>query len=202
MADSLPAVILPRLIVGLGNPGKKYADTRHNVGFMVLDSLAQQLQASWLPEKSWHCDVAKAGQVWLQKPLTFMNDSGRAVAAVVRFLKLEPSQVLVVYDDVDLPVGSLRMRLAGSAAGHNGVKSLIASLGTMEFPRIKMGVAGEQGRPGGDRLADYVLDKFSEQEKATLAPVMDRATEAVRYALKAGIDAAMNLFNRTEAKPA
>lgn len=202
MADPLPALILPRLIVGLGNPGKKYADTRHNIGFMVLDSLAQQLQGSWLPEKSWQCDMAKTSQVWLQKPLTFMNESGRAVAAVVRFLKLQPCQVLVVYDDVDLPVGGMRMRLAGSAAGHNGVKSLIASLGTTEFPRLKMGVAGEQGRPSGDRLADYVLDKFTEHEKATLAPVMDRATEAVCYALKAGVEAAMNLFNRTEAKPA
>lgn len=195
MADSIPL----KLIVGLGNPGRSYADTRHNVGFMVLDALSHRMATEWKPEKCWHCEVARKGETWLLKPMTFMNDSGRAVAAVVRFLKLLPSQVLAVYDDVDLPVGRIRLRNAGSAAGHNGVKSLIQHLGTDAFPRLKIGVAGPSGRPDGEDLADYVLGKFSEQERATLAHVIPQSADALQHAVQQGFDSAMNLFNRQPA---
>ena len=198
MADSTPTLPL-RLIVGLGNPGKSYADTRHNVGFMVLDALSHRISTEWKQEKSWHCEVARTGDIWLQKPSTFMNDSGRAVAALVRFLKLLPSQVLAIYDDVDLPVGRIRLREAGSAAGHNGVKSLIQHLGTDTFPRLKIGVAGSAGRPDGDALASYVLGKFSENERATLGHVIPQCADAVIHALQHGFAPAMNLFNRQPA---
>jgi peptidyl-tRNA hydrolase, PTH1 family len=166
---------------------------------MVLDTLAARLTAQWSTEKPWACDVARAPSAWLQKPLTFMNDSGRAVAALLRFRKLQPAEVLVVYDDVDLPLGQLRLRQAGSAAGHNGIKSLIASLGTQEFPRVKVGVAGETGRPDGDRLADYVLGSFTDNEQPVLRQVIDRAADAVEQALSVGMEAAMNHFNRAAA---
>jgi peptidyl-tRNA hydrolase, PTH1 family len=193
VAESLTTI---RLVVGLGNPGRSYQDTRHNVGFMVLDTLATSAFTPWKPEKTWHCEVAKRGEIWLQKPTTFMNDSGRAVAGLVRYLKLLPAQILAIYDDVDLPLGTIRLRQAGSAAGHNGVKSLVQSLGTDGFPRLKIGVAGQTGRPDGDHLADYVLGKFSEDERATLGHVLPRCADAVRHALQHGFDSAMNLFNR------
>jgi peptidyl-tRNA hydrolase, PTH1 family len=198
MADTpLPPPL--RLIVGLGNPGKRYVNTRHNVGFMVLDSLSHRSSTEWKPEKVWHCDVARTGEAWLQKPMTFMNDSGRAVAAVVRFLKLLPEQVLAVYDDVDLPLGRIRLRPAGSAAGHNGIKSLIQHLGTDAFPRLKVGVAGKSGRPDGEDLADYVLSPFTEDEQAALQHILPQSADAVLHAIRHGFDTAMNLFNRQPA---
>jgi peptidyl-tRNA hydrolase, PTH1 family len=199
VADDLPIDLPPRLIVGLGNPGKSYTETRHNVGFMVLDTLATRMALTWKAEKAWHCEAARSGETWFLKPTTFMNDSGRAVAAVLRFLKLLPAQVLVVYDDVDLPLGTTRIRLAGSAAGHNGIKSLISHLGTDAFGRIKIGVAGQTGRPDGDRLAEYVLGKFSEDEKAHLAQVVDSTADALQAVLRNGMSQAMNLFNRKSA---
>jgi PTH1 family peptidyl-tRNA hydrolase len=188
----------PRLIVGLGNPGRDYQDTRHNIGFMVVDALASQFGASWVSEKRWDCALAKFGGGWLLKPLTYMNLSGEAVSAVSRFYKIEPGEVLAVYDDVDLPLGSLRMRLKGSAAGHNGVRSLISHLGGEEFPRLKVGIAPEGGRPAGDRMVGHVLGRFTEGERPALAQVVDRASDAVRTALHSGVAAAMNIFNRKE----
>ncbi|HSI62464.1 MAG TPA: aminoacyl-tRNA hydrolase [Candidatus Saccharimonadia bacterium] len=188
----------PRLIVGLGNPGREYQDTRHNIGFMVVDALASQFGASWVSEKRWDCALAKFAGGWLLKPLTYMNLSGEAVSAVSRFYKIEPNEVLAVYDDVDLPLGSLRFRLKGSAGGHNGVRSLISHLSGDEFPRLKVGISPANGRPAGDRMVGHVLGRFTEGERPALLQVMDRATEAVRTALNSGIENAMNIFNRKE----
>lgn len=190
--------IIPRLIVGLGNPGNSYQDTRHNIGFMVIDVLAVRLGAAFQVEKRWESHVAKFAGGFLVKPQTYMNLSGRAVGSVGRFYKIPPQETLVVFDDVDLPLGRLRLRLSGSAAGHNGLKSLIATLGTSEFPRVKVGIGADNGRPAGDRLVEHVLGKFSDEEKAAVAQAVDRAADAVMGALESGLGAAMNFFNRKE----
>jgi peptidyl-tRNA hydrolase, PTH1 family len=188
--------LIPRLIVGLGNPGDNYRDTRHNIGFMILDEVARRLQVSYQPEKRWACQLARCGSTWLQKPQTYMNESGRAVGGLSRYQKIAPAETLVVFDDVDLPLGVLRIRLAGSAAGHNGIKSLITTLGTDAFPRIKVGIATSAGRPAGDRMVGHVLGRFSEEERPTLLQVIDRAADAIIYSLQHGLATAMNLFNR------
>lgn len=191
-------LIRPRLIVGLGNPGREYADTRHNIGFMVVDALAGQFSAPWGHEKRWDCALAKFSGGWLLKPFTYMNASGEAVSSVCRFYKIQPEEVLAVYDDVDLSLGSMRFRMNGRPAGHNGVRSLISHLGTEEFPRLKVGIAGEQGRPAGDRMVGHVLGRFSEAEQPQVQTAVSRAVEAVRSALNTGLENAMNLYNRKE----
>jgi PTH1 family peptidyl-tRNA hydrolase len=189
--------VIPRLIVGLGNPGLEYRDTRHNIGFMVVDELARRFGVSFTEEKRWHGLVAKISGAWLLKPQTYMNDSGRSARAVGQFYKVTPAETLAVYDDVDLPLGRVRMRLAGSAGGHNGIKSMIASLGTDSFPRLKLGIAAESGRPAGDRLVGHVLGKFREEELPSLNLIIQTAADALINALQSGLDAAMNRFNRT-----
>ena len=186
----------PRLIVGLGNPGETYRDTRHNIGFMVLDEIARRMGAAFREEKRWSGLVAKYTGGYLLKPLTFMNDSGRAVQAVGHFYKAAPAQTLVVYDDVDLPLGRLRFRTSGSAAGHNGIRSLLSSLGSDEFPRLKVGIAPEDGRPAGERMVGHVLGKFRAEEQPALQVVIQRAADAVLSAVDRGLEAAMNVFNR------
>lgn len=197
-ARLVPEDVFPRLIVGLGNPGLSYQDTRHNIGFMVMDVLAAKLGATFQVEKRWEAHVAKFTGGFLMKPQTYMNLSGRAVGQVGRYYKIPPHETLVVFDDVDLPLGRLRIRPSGSAAGHNGLKSLISSLSTDLFPRVKVGIGADNGRPAGDRLVGHVLGKFSNEEKAAVAQAVDRAAEAVLSALKNGLGAAMNLFNRKE----
>ena len=195
---SVPESLIPRLIVGLGNPGNSYQDTRHNIGFMVMDVLATRLGTAFQVEKRWESHVAKFSGGFLVKPQTYMNLSGRAVGSVGRFYKITPQETLVVFDDVDLPLGRLRLRASGSAAGHNGLKSLVSTLGTDQFPRVKVGIGADSGRPAGDRLVGHVLGKFSEDEKAAVAQAVDRAADAVMGALKSGLGAAMNFFNRKE----
>ena len=189
---------IPRLIVGLGNPGREYEDTRHNVGFMVVDALASQFKVSWVAEKRWDCLLAKFSGGWLLKPLTYMNLSGSAVSSVCRFFKLQSDEVLAVYDDVDIPLGSVRLRAKGSAGGHNGVRSLISHLGGDEFGRIKVGIGEPNGRPAGDRMVGHVLGRFSEDEKPLVQDAVTRAKEATLLTLKSGLAAAMNHFNRKE----
>ncbi len=191
-----PGLIAPRLIVGLGNPGETYRDTRHNVGFMVLDELARRMSTTFQHEKGWNSLLARSGATWLLKPLTFMNASGEAVAAVSHFYKIMPAEVLVAFDDVDMPVGSLRLRPSGSAGGHNGMRSIISRLGTDQFPRLKLGIAAEGGRPAGHKLSGHVLGRFTEDERAGVLQSVDRAAEAVMLALRSGLESAMNLFNR------
>ncbi|SKA94442.1 peptidyl-tRNA hydrolase, PTH1 family [Prosthecobacter debontii] len=194
-------MVKPRLIVGLGNPGIEYRDTRHNIGFMVVDELARLSGATFTEEKRWHGWIAKIPGAVLLKPTTYMNDSGRSVQAVSQFYKTTVQELLVIYDDVDLPLGRLRMRLAGSAGGHNGLKSLIRNLGSDAFPRLKLGISTPSGRPAGDRLAGHVLGKFREEERTEVAIMIKRATDAVRSACETGVEAAMNLFNRKEEQP-
>lgn len=186
----------PRLIVGLGNPGETYRDTRHNIGFMVLDEIARRMGAAFREEKRWSGLVAKFTGGYLLKPLTFMNDSGRSVQSVGHFYKASPAQTLVVYDDVDLPLGRLRFRTSGSAAGHNGIRSLISSLGSDEFPRLKVGISPADGRPAGERMVGHVLGKFSAEERPVLQTVIQRAADAVLSAVDRGLETAMNVFNR------
>ena len=186
----------PRLIVGLGNPGETYRDTRHNIGFMVLDELAKRLGTAFREEKRWAGMVAKFAGGYLLKPLTFMNESGRSVQSMGHFYKASPAQSLVVYDDVDLPLGRLRFRTSGSAAGHNGIRSLIASLGTDEFPRLKVGISPADGRPAGERMVGHVLGKFRAEEQPALQTVIQRAADAVLSAVDRGLETAMNVFNR------
>lgn len=189
-------VSAPRLIVGLGNPGETYRDTRHNIGFMVLDEIARRMGAAFREEKRWSGLVAKFTGGYLLKPLTFMNDSGRSVQSVGHFYKASPAQTLVVYDDVDLPLGRLRFRTSGSAAGHNGIRSLISSLGSDEFPRLKVGISPADGRPAGERMVGHVLGKFSTEERPVLQTVIQRAADAVLSAVDRGLETAMNVFNR------
>src|SRR5947207_4556565 len=182
------------VVVGLGNPGPEYAGTRHNVGFMVVDRLASRHRIS--VKSNQH--GARVGQgeiagepVALVKPLTFMNLSGRAVAPLVNRHSLQPADLLVVYDDADLPVGKIRVRARGSAGGHGGLKSIIASVGSSEFPRIRIGI----GRSSGGDLVDHVLSGFRGSERELIEHAIERATDAVEYALAQGVEAAMNRFN-------
>ena len=182
-----------RLIVGLGNPGREYENTRHNIGFMVLDRLAQQGRTPFEPAAKWECAYAKRPQdgSLLVKPLTFMNLSGRSIGKIMRFHKWTPEQMLVVYDDAALDLGRLRIREKGSHGGHNGVRSLIEHLGTDVFPRIKVGIGsgGEKARVG------HVLGKFLESEQETLQNMLAMAANAVQDALSRGVAAAANLYN-------
>ncbi len=189
-----------RLVAGLGNPGREYAGTRHNVGFLVLDRLAARLRANFAREGKWKAEVARAGGLVLVKPQTYMNLSGEAVGAVARFYQIKPGECLAVYDDKDLPFGQLRLRESGSAGGHNGVKSLIAHLGTQDFPRLRFGIGAARG--GGGGLVSHVLGDFSADERAGLEKELDRAVEAIDYALLSGFPQAMNRYNRVDAAPA
>jgi len=190
---------LPRLIIGLGNPGDNYRDTRHNIGFMVIDELARRFGLSFTRERRWNCLLAKFGEGWLMKPATFMNASGDAAAAVSRFYKISPAECLVIADDVDLPLGRLKMKLDGSPAGHNGLKSLISKLGTAAFPRLKVGIAGAQGgRPAGEQMVSHVLGDFHPDERPLVSQMVNRSADAVETSLRLGLAATMNLFNRKE----
>jgi len=186
----------PLLIVGLGNPGETYRDTRHNVGFMVLDELANRFKAPFREEKRWSGLLAKYDGVHLLKPQTYMNDSGRCVQAVSHFFKAPAARTLVIYDDVDLPLGRLRFRGNGGAAGHNGIRSLICHLGTQDFPRLKVGIAPQDGRPKGERMAGHVLGKFLPDEQSALQSIIQRSADAVLMALQRGLEQAMNVFNQ------
>ena len=189
----------PQLIVGLGNPGAKYDRTRHNVGFDVVDLLAQHWQIPLSEQKKFHGLVGEgmvAGdKIRLLKPQTFMNNSGQAMRSVIDWYKLPPESVFVIYDDLDLPVGKLRMRLSGSAGGHNGMKSAIAHLGTQHFPRLRLGIGSAKTVQGEKDTVSHVLGKFAPQEAAIMTEVVQLAAEAVEYSLKHGLEKAMSLFN-------
>lgn len=160
--------MLTHVVVGLGNPGKKYAGTRHNIGFRVLDSL--RLNFSF--EKKFNAEVAAAAGVLYCKPQTFMNDSGTAVRAVADYYKLTPQQIIAIYDDKDLPFGSVRVRTEGGSAGHNGVRSLIQHLGSEQFTRIRIGIATDSPIPD---TADFVLANFTAEEEDQLTKIIAEA---------------------------
>ena len=181
------------LIVGLGNPGKEYEDTRHNIGFKVIDNIAKEynIEVNRQKFKGVYGEGFIDGEkVILLKPLTYMNLSGDSVREVMNFYKLTNEEVLIIYDDISLDVGRLRIREKGSAGGHNGIKSIIAQLGTDVFPRIKVGV----GQPNVN-LVNYVLGKFTKEEKIILSESIEASTKASREIIKCDVKAAMNQFN-------
>lgn len=187
----------PRLIVGLGNPGERYRETRHNAGFMVVDDLAKTMGVSWRLEKKFFAAVGEsrvAGRrLLLAKPQTFMNLSGEAVVQLVRFHRVELADLLVVVDDADLPLGTLRLRPEGSSGGHHGLQSIEQHLGGRGFARLKLGIA----RPIQDvrSIADHVLGSFQAEEMPFLAAVLTRAVQQVQCWATDGIAKAMNVFN-------
>ena len=184
------------IIAGLGNPTREYEKTRHNVGFDTIDVLADKLNTS-VDEKKFKGLYGKgiiAGEkVILLKPQTFMNLSGESIRPLADYYKVDPEDILIVYDDISLAPGQLRIRAKGSAGGHNGIKSIIAHLGTQEFPRVKVGV-GE--KPSRMDLADYVLGHFSKEEQATMDEAVKEAADAVCEIVNVGIAQAMNDHNR------
>lgn len=184
------------LIVGLGNPGNEYAETRHNVGFMAVDCLAEKYCFSPFKAKfdGLIADGSIGGEkVLLLKPQTYMNLSGEAVHEAVQFYKIPADHVLVIYDDVSLPVGKLRVRPTGSAGGHNGIKNIIAHLGTQEFPRIKIGTGAPSG--GGAEMIDWVIGVPSQAERKILVESFENAVKAAEDIIENGCQKAMNDYN-------
>ena len=184
------------LVIGLGNPGAEYARHRHNVGFRVVDALARAHGLAFSRAKLARAHTAQgriAGRrVILAKPQTFMNRSGQAVGRLARWHKVPPQQILVVYDELDLPLGRLRLRPEGGAGGHNGMRSIIEALGSQGFPRLRVGI---DRPPGKMDPADYVLHPFSQEEAEIVAPVIDQAVAAIETWLAEGIVAAMDRYN-------
>ncbi len=190
-------IIIPNLIVGLGNPESKYDKTRHNVGFEIVDYLADKWGFSWQKNNKFNglfCEgIAPHRQkVRLLKPLTYMNNSGQSVRAVLDWYKLTPNSLLIIYDDMDLPLGKLRMRLSGSAGGHNGMKSIISHLGDQKFPRCRIGIGKSEGKKA---TVGHVLGKFSADEMPIINDLMSVTLSAIELSLKDGIEKSMSLYN-------
>jgi peptidyl-tRNA hydrolase, PTH1 family len=183
-----------RLVAGLGNPGPEYQFTRHNIGFLVLDQFVSGVGAAWEKSRKWGALWAKVDNLILVKPMTYMNRSGEALGAVVRFHKIEPAEILVVLDDFSLPLGRLRLRPNGSSGGHNGLESVLAQFGTDEIPRLRVGIGGAPS----EGAVDHVLGKFFEEERPLVAAGVERAAEAVKCAIDNGLVSAMNTFNKSE----
>ena len=190
----------PKLVVGLGNPGKEYADTRHNIGFAVLDRLAGKFNCSFRKKWRFSAEVAEAvtgdsGKVVFAKPQTYMNRSGAAVNALLKWSKIEPVRLLVVVDDADLPLGQIRLRASGGSGGHNGLRSIIEALGgNEEFARLRVGIG--RSAPVGADITGHVLGKFAPQERESAEDAVATAVEAIECCLREGLAEAMNQFNR------
>jgi PTH1 family peptidyl-tRNA hydrolase len=197
-AENPASALPPYLVVGLGNPGRQYRSNRHNIGFLLVDRLAEKLGVSFsrLESKALVTKADFEGQrVVLAKPQTFMNLSGQATASLVKFYKVPLGNLLVAYDDVDLPFGSLRLRPGGGSAGQKGMASIIERLGTQDFPRLRLGI----GRPPGRMdAAAYVLQDFSAGEAETLSATLERGVEATLIYIAQGLEAAMNQYNRAD----
>jgi len=188
------------IILGLGNPGPRYLPTRHNVGFQTVDRLSGRLKIP-LYKVGCHAYYGRGSlsgqEVVLAKPLTFMNGSGLAATALCRAFGVPAARLLAVYDDMDLPVGTIRLRNGGGSGGHNGVKSIIYHLETDAFPRLRIGI----GRPRDEDVVDYVLQEFSPQDKITLDSVLDTAVDAALVFMREGIVPAMNRYNKKSGLP-
>ncbi len=181
-----------RLVAGLGNPGPEYAGTRHNVGFAALDCFARRESLVFERQAKWNAAVAKTADAILVKPLVFMNRTGEAVAAVADFHKIAPANTLIVLDDFALPLGKLRIRNSGGAGGHNGLESVILNLATDAVPRLRLGIGAAPERGA----VDYVLSRFFEEEKERVITMVERATDAIKWAIDNGLVSAMNTFNK------
>ena len=187
------------LIVGLGNPGREYEKTRHNVGFRAIDLLAQKLgcKIDRLKYQGLYCQTVYDGRkLFLLKPQTYMNLSGRSVLQLSAYFNIPPQRIIVLFDDISLPPGRLRIRSDGSAGGHNGIKSIIAELGSQDFPRVKIGVGGK-AHPDQD-LADHVLSGFSAIEEKALTYELERAVEAALTVIDKGVPEAANRYNGSQ----
>jgi len=202
-------VASPRLIVGLGNPGRQYDGTRHNIGFVVVDALARQHQVEFSFSSKWNADVAKVSQggredFWLMKPRTLMNLSGTAVAAFAHFYRLTPAEILIVSDEVMLPVGKIRLRCSGSSGGQRGLESVLMHFSTEAVPRLRLGIgaAAEEAESSEEKkknaqmtLSDYVLSRFDSKEQSLVEVAVQRALEAIQEIHERGLKVAMNKFN-------
>lgn len=187
---------LPRLVLGLGNPGAEYRETRHNVGFRVVEELARRWGIS---VDRLECNSLVGGGVdgrpWLAQPQTYMNRSGYAARCLLERQELDPEQILVVYDEVNLPLGRLRLRRSGSPAGHRGLESILENLRSDQVPRLRLGIAPEAGAPSGEGLPDFVLAPFAADELETVAEMIRRAADACEVWVAEGADVAMRQFN-------
>ncbi|MDJ0620985.1 MAG: aminoacyl-tRNA hydrolase [Calothrix sp. MO_192.B10] len=197
------ALVIPQLIVGLGNPEPKYEQTRHNIGFAAVDALSRSWQINLAGNRKFQGDYGEGfapvdrKKIRLLKPSTYMNLSGQAIQAVTNWYKLSPESVLVIYDDMDLPLGKTRLRLSGSAGGHNGMKSTISHLNTQNFPRLRIGIGKPKGAVKEDdrKTVSHVLGKFSPAENQLMSEVIQFVIECVELSLKQGVEKAMNRCN-------
>ena len=193
-------IVTLHLIVGLGNPEAKYAKTRHNIGFEVVDRLALSWGGQWREQKrfqGWFAEgYCRRQKIGLLKPTTYMNLSGQSVRAVLDWYKIPSQSVLVVYDDLDLPLGRLRLRLSGSAGGHNGMKSVISHLGTQNFPRLRVGIGKAEGKL---ETVSHVLGRFTPEEQPLVEQAMTKAVTMVEHSLREGLEKTMSLYNGREA---
>lgn len=192
-----------KLIVGLGNPGEKYESTRHNIGRMVVDRIARERNVSWKEESKHHASIAKSLEVCLVKPTTFMNACGVAVASVAAYYRILVQDIWVIHDDLDLPIGKIRIRTGGGSAGHNGIESIMRELKTDAFTRFRLGIGRgmEATKKSSNKnfhrrfVIDFVLSKFRSGEAGNLKHMVKRGAEAVSIALAHGLEKAMNRFN-------
>lgn len=180
-----------RLVAGLGNPGKSYERTRHNIGFLVIDELCRRCGHELQPIPKWQCALAGSTEFALMKPLTFMNRSGESIGGYTKFYKIPAQSVLVVVDDLALPIGRLRLRGSGSSGGHNGLESTILHLGTQTFPRLRIGIGAGRGV-----MHDHVLGKFSAEEEPEIQSAVHRSADAIESIRTHGLNYAMNQFNQ------
>lgn len=187
-----------QLVIGLGNPGPEYQDTRHNIGFQVVDKLARELgpqTINWQLDSKHQALVAPLSSVILVKPQTFMNASGVAVALLAKYYKLSPADILLVHDDLDLPLGKIRIRQQGGSAGHNGVQSIIDALASDEFTRVRLGIGRTEKIRHHQAVINFVLSRFHRGEAGEFRKLVIHGTDAVRTILSQGLDTAMNRFH-------
>ncbi|PIG94844.1 aminoacyl-tRNA hydrolase [Gloeocapsopsis sp. IPPAS B-1203] len=194
------SVVVPQLIVGLGNPEPKYEQTRHNIGFAAVDALARSWNIPLSENRKFQGEFGEGispnrEKIRLLKPLTYMNLSGQAIRAVTDWYKLPPESILVIYDDMDLPVGKMRLRLSGSAGGHNGMKSAIAHLGTQNFSRLRIGIGKPEQAANNGKTISHVLGRFSPTENQVVTKLLPLVVECVELCLKQGVEKAMNRYN-------
>ena len=190
-----------KLIVGLGNPGAQYKNTRHNIGFMAIDNFAKNLSVEWKYSPDWVCYFIKKADYLLIKPKTFMNSSGNAAKAVVNFYKINLKEILVIHDELDLDFGKIRLSFDSTSAGHKGVESVIKRVGSFEFARLRIGIGSprktldEINQPTGVDGEKYVLENFSKKEQVELPKIIKQSQQAIESYIDEGISATMNRFN-------